>query len=76
MNLPGRFVEVVQCPFDAEERAFYDALEQKTSLTFNKARNLNRLSSCLLTSSSVHPGRNSNGKLHVGLDNAAPPSSR
>ena len=36
LKLPGRIVQVVQCPFDAEERAFYDALEQKTALTFNK----------------------------------------
>jgi hypothetical protein len=36
LNLPGRLVKVVPCVFDAEERAFYDSLEQKTSLTFNK----------------------------------------
>lgn len=34
--LPGRKVEVVSCAFDADERAFYDALEQKSALTFNK----------------------------------------
>lgn len=34
--LPGRKVEVVACAFDADERAFYDALEQKSALTFNK----------------------------------------
>ncbi len=37
LHLPGRCVQVVQCPFDAEERAFYDALEKHTSLRFNKA---------------------------------------
>ncbi|KAK4687668.1 hypothetical protein P7C73_g2453, partial [Tremellales sp. Uapishka_1] len=36
LNLPDRTVKVVECPFDEEERAFYAALEQKTSLTFNK----------------------------------------
>lgn len=37
LNLPARLVQVVKCDFDAEERAFYEALEKKTSLTFNKA---------------------------------------
>ncbi|WVQ97656.1 hypothetical protein IAU59_004770 [Kwoniella sp. CBS 9459] len=36
LNLPGRTVQVTPCAFDAEERAFYDALEKKTELTFNK----------------------------------------
>ncbi|RSH87961.1 uncharacterized protein EHS24_000484 [Apiotrichum porosum] len=36
LNLPERRVEVVECTFDAEERQFYDALEQRTALTFNK----------------------------------------
>lgn len=36
LNLPGRTVQVLPCAFDADERAFYDALEQKTTLTFNK----------------------------------------
>ncbi|WVF70244.1 hypothetical protein IAT40_005033 [Kwoniella sp. CBS 6097] len=36
LNLPGRTVQVTPCDFDAEERAFYDALEKKTELTFNK----------------------------------------
>ncbi|WWD17666.1 hypothetical protein CI109_102107 [Kwoniella shandongensis] len=36
LNLPGRTVTVLPCPFDAEERAFYDALEKKTSLTFSR----------------------------------------
>jgi hypothetical protein len=36
LKLPGRTVSIVQCDFDAEEKAFYEALEQKTSLTFNK----------------------------------------
>ncbi|QRV98846.1 SNF2 family amino-terminal protein [Ceratobasidium sp. AG-Ba] len=36
LNLPGRTVNVVNCEFDDDERAFYQALEQKTSLTLNK----------------------------------------
>ncbi|KAK8866127.1 hypothetical protein IAR55_001278 [Kwoniella newhampshirensis] len=36
LNLPGRTVQILPCPFDAEERAFYDALEKKTTLTFNR----------------------------------------
>ncbi|RXK39749.1 hypothetical protein M231_02942 [Tremella mesenterica] len=36
LNLPGRTVEVVACPFDSEERAFYEALEKQTALSFNK----------------------------------------
>jgi hypothetical protein len=36
LNLPQRNVEVVECPFDGDERSFYDALEQRTALTFNK----------------------------------------
>jgi SNF2 family DNA or RNA helicase len=36
LNLPARNVDVVQCPFDADERSFYDALEAKTTLKFNK----------------------------------------
>lgn len=36
LNLPARVVDVVDCPFDSEERAFYQALEQQTALTFNK----------------------------------------
>ncbi|WVQ77121.1 hypothetical protein IAR50_006804 [Cryptococcus sp. DSM 104548] len=36
LNLPGRTVQVMPCPFDEDERAFYDALEKKTSITFNK----------------------------------------
>ncbi|WVQ61960.1 uncharacterized protein L199_000093 [Kwoniella botswanensis] len=36
LNLPGRTVQVTPCEFDDEEKAFYDALEKKTELTFNK----------------------------------------
>ncbi|ODO05828.1 hypothetical protein I350_04889 [Cryptococcus amylolentus CBS 6273] len=36
LNLPGRTVQVMPCPFDEDERAFYEALEKKTSITFNK----------------------------------------
>ncbi|CAE6481662.1 unnamed protein product [Rhizoctonia solani] len=36
LNLPGRNVDTVMCDFDEDERAFYQALEQKTELTLNK----------------------------------------
>ncbi|WWC58824.1 uncharacterized protein I303_101368 [Kwoniella dejecticola CBS 10117] len=36
LNLPGRTVQVTPCEFDADERAFYDALEKKTALTFSR----------------------------------------
>lgn len=36
LNLPERNVEVVECEFDEDERAFYTALEAKTSVAFNK----------------------------------------
>lgn len=36
LNLPERTLELVSCTFDAEEQAFYDALAQKSELTFNK----------------------------------------
>nr|WVH01933.1 SNF2 family N-terminal domain [Naematelia aurantialba] len=36
LNLPDRIVEVVKCDFDNEERAFYEALQAQTALTFNK----------------------------------------
>ncbi|KAH7337757.1 SNF2 family N-terminal domain-containing protein [Rhizoctonia solani] len=36
LNLPQRNVETVMCKFDEDERAFYQALEQKTELTLNK----------------------------------------
>lgn len=36
LNLPERRVEVVKCEFEDDEREFYDALEKKTQLTFNK----------------------------------------
>ena len=29
IELPGRFVNIVSCPFDASEQAFYDSLENK-----------------------------------------------
>lgn len=38
LNLPGRNVDVVECDFSPDERAFYDALEQKTEVAFNKVR--------------------------------------
>jgi len=34
--LPPRAVEVVECEFDNDEREFYSALEEKTTLTMNK----------------------------------------
>ena len=36
LNLPKRTINVVECEFDEDERAFYSALEARTSLTFNK----------------------------------------
>jgi len=42
LSLPGRKVDVISCAFDAEEREFYTALEQKTALTFNKVRSSRR----------------------------------
>lgn len=36
INLPGRAIETVFCEFDDDERAFYTALQEKTSLTLNK----------------------------------------
>lgn len=36
IQLPPRTVEVVECDFDGDERAFYAALEEKTTLTMNK----------------------------------------
>ncbi|WRT64369.1 uncharacterized protein IL334_001301 [Kwoniella shivajii] len=36
LNLPGRTVAITPCDFDDEERAFYDALEKKTEITFNR----------------------------------------
>ncbi|KAF8607218.1 hypothetical protein BDV93DRAFT_435751 [Ceratobasidium sp. AG-I] len=36
IKLPGRAVETVLCEFDDDERAFYTALQEKTSLTLNK----------------------------------------
>ena len=36
IQLPPRTVEVVECDFDQDERAFYSALEEKTTLTMNK----------------------------------------
>ncbi len=43
LTLPPRIVNVVPCQFDKAEREFYDALEKKTSLTFNKVRDQRRL---------------------------------
>ncbi|CED84401.1 snf2 family dna-dependent atpase [Phaffia rhodozyma] len=36
LNLPPRNVNVVTCRFDADERAFYQALTERTALTFSK----------------------------------------
>jgi SNF2 family DNA or RNA helicase len=36
LNLPDRTVEVVTCSFDEDERAFYQALAEKTALTMSK----------------------------------------
>jgi SNF2 family DNA or RNA helicase len=36
IELPAREVEIVNCDFDPEERAFYNALEDKIQLTMNK----------------------------------------
>ncbi|KAL1413004.1 hypothetical protein Q8F55_000753 [Vanrija albida] len=36
LNLPARNVNVVECQFDDDEQAFYDALEHKTNLTMNR----------------------------------------
>lgn len=34
--LPPRTVDIIQCEFDDEERAFYQAVEARTSLAMNK----------------------------------------
>lgn len=36
LNLPERDVEVVTCVFDHDERAFYQALAEKTALNMSK----------------------------------------
>lgn len=36
LNLPERNVQVVTCEFDHDERAFYQALAEKTALTMSK----------------------------------------
>jgi SNF2 family DNA or RNA helicase len=36
LSLPGRTVQVIECEFDDDERAFYKALEERTSVTINK----------------------------------------
>lgn len=36
LNLPPRVVNIVPCEFDSDERAFYEALEQRTELAFSK----------------------------------------
>jgi hypothetical protein len=66
LNLPARIVQVVQCPFDAEERAFYTALEQKTELTFNKV--CPRGASGLILT--VPAGWCGHEQLHLGADHA------
>lgn len=43
LNLPERNVEVVECEFDYDERAFYAALEAKTSVAFNKVGSIEKL---------------------------------
>lgn len=44
--LPGRQVDIVPCIFDADEKAFYQALEQQTALTFNKVSVIFGVRSC------------------------------
>ena len=36
LNLPKRSVQVVECEFDAYERAFYKSLEDRTNVTLTK----------------------------------------
>ena len=36
LNLPGRTVSVVDCPFDDHERAFYSAVEEKMNAKLKK----------------------------------------
>lgn len=36
LNLPGRTVSVVDCPFDDHERAFYSAVEEKMDAKLKK----------------------------------------
>jgi len=36
LNLPGRTVSVVDCPFDEHERAFYSAVEEKMDAKLKK----------------------------------------
>jgi hypothetical protein len=73
LNLPARLVQVVKCDFDAEERAFYEALEKKTSLTFNKVscRSLKRVLTGI-----VPQIRLGNDELHLGFDNATKNATR
>lgn len=40
LNLPGRFINIIQCSLDGSEREFYDALEKKQTLAFNKVSDL------------------------------------
>lgn len=42
LNLPARNVNVISCEFDRAERDFYDALEKKQALTFNRVSTLVR----------------------------------
>lgn len=39
IELPARTVQVVECVFDAEERSFYQSLEQKMSNEVEKLMN-------------------------------------
>ena len=76
LNLHGRLVEVVPCPFDAEERAFYDALEQKTSLTFNKVSPEIYCSLRAYVHRLVSSCWYRDGELHLGVNDAAPFTTR
>ena len=53
IELPGRFVNIVSCPFDTSEQAFYDSLENKMEsmiekLMANSKGNSNYMSVLLL----------------------------
>jgi SNF2 family DNA or RNA helicase len=52
IELPGRTVETLFCEFDADERAFYDALANKIEIAvskFQKAGNLSSNYTAILT---------------------------
>lgn len=38
LELPDRIVRIVHCPFDADEREFYESIASKVELTLNKFR--------------------------------------